>query len=750
DALANPAADAATRALWELHRRRAAEAVARTRVRAPSPRLVERDRYALRAAALLAVVAAGFVAGPDKEGRLAAAFNWRGDDADARTTRIDAWIDPPAYTGKPPLVLLGPTAVAAAEDALVSAPAGSIVVVRSAGTGHVAAKGDGGLKPAPAKAGAAAPKTGTDTRLVLGGDGTLTVTEDGTTVRTVVLKAIPDLPPRVTLLGVPKASYRGTLTLGYALADDYGVIGADARFERPVIDGKPVTGRSLVEPPKGTLALPAAPGGIGDAKTTLDLSDHPWAGAHVTMVLTARDEGGNTGESKPTEVVLPARPFTVPLARALVEQRRNLVLDPDHRDRVAMALDALDYAPEVFDVPPAVHLGLHAAQLRLKAATTDPQLVEVADLLWAMALRIENGDLTQAEQDLRAAQKELRDAMARGAPPDEIKRLTENLRKQMDKFLSEMAQRQQRNGDQVEAQNQNSRTLTEKDLQSMIDRMEKAARDGDMAEAQRLLDQLSGIMNNLKTAKGGGQQNRAMREMNRAMSDLDRMTRDQGDVRDKTFQQGDGDETDQGQAPGEDSADGGPQGQDQDGSPGNQGSQAGRGQKPGPGLGELQRRQSGLSQQLQALQKRMRELGMRDEKGLADAQEAMKQAEGALGKGQSGVGDAVGAQGRALEGLQRGMKGMGQQMAQQGGGGQPGQAQAPGEGDQQSDDQGDDTDPLGRPRQGRGTAQNNQLDVSGGLAARAARVMEELRRRLGDPTRTPEEQDYLERLLKRY
>ena len=46
--------------LWDLHRRRLAEAAGRVEVRKPSPRLVERDRFALRAAAVLALVASGF------------------------------------------------------------------------------------------------------------------------------------------------------------------------------------------------------------------------------------------------------------------------------------------------------------------------------------------------------------------------------------------------------------------------------------------------------------------------------------------------------------------------------------------------------------------------------------------------------------------------------------------------------------------------------------------------------------------
>ena len=164
---------------------------------------------------------------------------------------------------------------------------------------------------------------------------------------------------------------------------------------------------------------------------------------------------------------------------------------------------------------------------------------------------------------------------------------------------------------------------------------------------------------------------------------------------------------------------------------------------------DLQGRQQTLSRQLEALQKRMKQLGAKGEPGFDDAQGAMKQAEGALGKGQDGVDEAVEAQGRALDGLQRGMNGLGKQMAGQGQNGTSGQAQGTGESDQPSTD-GEDLDPLGRPRQGRGSAQGKELDVSGGLAARAYQVMEELRRRLANPTRPQDETDYLERLMKRY
>ena len=822
DSLANAGTDPVTQALWDLHRRRLEAALSRVEVAAPSPRLVDRDRYALRAAAVLALAAAAFVAGPDRYGRVAAAFDWRGTGVPGQGFRLDSWIDPPAYTGRPPVLLsaqstpatgqpgtaqlgsgqpgtaqLGTDRSASGEieadhsdrTKTISAPINSVVVVRSAGEGLVEIKTEGAIRPVQPGAPAAKPDgsvaqpasavpapsdtaAGQSTtpakaadaehRFTLAGDGRITVSRDGTPVARYDLRAIPDLPPTIALVGQPVRNVRGSLTLRYTIGDDYGVIGAAAEFAEPVVGGKPVTGRTLVDPPKLALMLPAAPRGLGQGETTADLGDSPWAGATVSMVLSAKDEGGNTGRSAPVSVVLPARSFTDPLARALVEQRRDLVLDPDHHDRIDTALDALTLAPDLFDAPPAVYLGLRTAKMRLDGAKGDPDLVAVADLLWAMALQIEDGDLSQTERDLRAIQQQLKDALARNAPPEEIKKLTDALRQQLDKFLAEMAQKADPSAQNDQPSDRPTRTITPQQLQAMLDRLEKSARSGDMAEAQRALDQLRNILENLKTAKRrSGQQNQASRQKQKSMGELDRMMRDQQALRDQTFQHGrqdrkssrnpdqDGDDADPSQ--GGDPQSGGqqsgkPQADQGDPSPGDQqGADGGQG-------GGLQGRQKALRQKLGQLQKQMRDMGLDGEKGFDAAGQAMKDAEEALGEGSDGTDRAVEAQGRALRALQQGAQGLAKQMAQgqQGDGeGQQDSEEGEGQDDGTGDRTGMDSDPLGRPRATHGTS-GRDLELGQGLAARAQQVLEELRRRLGDPSRPQEEQDYLERLLKHY
>ena len=79
---------------------------ARCKAGMPLPRLSARDPFALRALVLVLVVATFFAAGGDRTKRVAAAFDWHGVVTPANY-RIDAWVTPPAYTGRPPLILPG-------------------------------------------------------------------------------------------------------------------------------------------------------------------------------------------------------------------------------------------------------------------------------------------------------------------------------------------------------------------------------------------------------------------------------------------------------------------------------------------------------------------------------------------------------------------------------------------------------------------------------------------------------------------
>src|SRR5262249_21036891 len=145
----------------------------------------------------------------------------------------------------------------------------------------------------------------------------------------------------------------------YKLDDDYGVSQAQATFGLTgdqATDG--VEPHPLYKAPDFALSLPQGRTRHGVGEMIKDLTEHPWAGATVSMTLVARDDAGNEGKSEPYDLQLPQRPFYKPLAKALIEQRRDLALDANHRDRVLIALDILATAPDRFGVDAGTFLGL--------------------------------------------------------------------------------------------------------------------------------------------------------------------------------------------------------------------------------------------------------------------------------------------------------------------------------------------------------------------------------------------------------
>lgn len=774
DTLAVGQSDPVTRALWALHQSRAAAAVARLKAGRPRPHMPGHDPLALRAGVLIAALAALFVAGPEWRGRVAAAFDWRAPQAAAPSFRVDGWIDPPIYTRVPPLIV---TMSGAAKDAVqrLRAPVNSTLIVRIAGQGEAELTPNAALVPIPKdekaassrpalQSGAQASETRTSLReerfRLAGGTAELGIAASGSEPQRLVIETIPDHAPEVSRVGDLEVNGRGTFNLTYRAKDDYGIASAEGLIE-PL-----KAGRSLVPVPKIGLALPTDATGETETKTLVDLTDNPWSGARVKLTLVVRDEAGQEGRTESAEIVLPARPFTQPLARALAEERRRLVTAPDEdRARVQTALDALRIAPERFTPQPGIFLGLTTAANRLRAAKSDEDLTGVADLLWEMALKIEDGDLSDAEKALRAAQDRLKEAIERNAPDEEIKKLTEDLKQALDKFMKEFAQRakpQNRQQAERQQQQQNGQTVTPDDLEKMIKDMQEAMQRGDTAEAQRLLEQLRNVLENLQNAEGGQKSDGGMAEMNRQLDELDKMSREQQELRDETYKEGQQGQQRPGQRqrpqPGQQQGQRGQQpGQQGEGQQGQRGQgqqgQQGQGQQ-GQGGGQqgqsMGQRQQGLREQLQDLKNRMKQQGLQGEEGLADAEEAMREAEEALGRGRSG--DAVDAQGRALDGLKRGAEGMQKQMQQMAEGEGQGEGQKDGQsqGQQGRSGSGDD-DPLGRPTRGRDLSNGNVRVPNADESAvqRARRIMEELRRKLGDPSRPQEELDYFERLLRR-
>ncbi|SDI42398.1 TIGR02302 family protein [Bradyrhizobium sp. Rc2d] len=452
--------DPVAKALWQAQRERTLASLKRIRAGLPHPRLALHDPWALRALVMVMLVATFFAAGDERAMRLGAAFDWNGVLAPTNV-RVDAWVTPPLYTGKPPIILSAANKEAAALPASgpLAVPAGSTLIVRSSG-GSLDVAVSGGLKEvAPTEA---APKGTNEKHFAIAADGTAHVRAPSGQPQW-AFAATPDRPPTIALAKDPERQARGALQLSYKIEDDYGVTGADAHIALRPADTKDNAAkdnakdnskdadakgaaRPLFQPPQFPLVLPNARTRNGVGQTVKDLSEDPYAGADVTLTLTAKDEAGNEARSEPFNLRLPERLFTNSLARALIEQRRILALDANRNSEVYTALDALMIAPELFTPDAGCYLGLRSLASQLEAARTDDALREVVASMWAFAVTIEDdGVAGSVNAALRSAQDALKAALERGASEDEIRVLTQKLREAMAGKVRDLARRAEQN-----------------------------------------------------------------------------------------------------------------------------------------------------------------------------------------------------------------------------------------------------------------------------------------------------------------
>jgi uncharacterized protein (TIGR02302 family) len=722
--------DPAAASLWEAHRRRMAAVIRRLRIGWPAAGLARRDPWGLRAVLVILLVIAATDAGPDWRDRLVRSFtpNWDGGPPPLAAS-FDIWITPPDYTGLPPQFLRADTA------GPVRVPTGSTLLAQVHGGRRLPHL----LVDTETSDFQAIDKENFRAQAVLSKGQSLSVVQDGATLGRWPIEIIPDNPPVAAFAQPPRGSVHAALRLDYRATDDYGVETVKIVIRRQ--DGNPDEKIEIPLPLPGLHLKEAA------ATSYQDLSPHPWAGLPVEITVVATDALAQTGESEPVRMNLPERTFNNPVARAIIDQRKELVKDPKSSGAVAEILDDLDAKPALFHDDTVAYLALQLAALRLREDDAAAAVATVVPLLWDTALRIEDGGLSLAENELRRLQQQLQDALAKGAPDEEIDRLMRELSDSLNRYLQALAENAQNQPDDGRPVDPSSKVVTSRDLQRMIDRARELAHSGAQQQAREMLSQLQDMLENLRTARPGNSDQSGNSEAEQTMRGLRDLMQRQQQLLDHSFRAqrrlGAGQGQRQGQGQG--------QGQRQGQSPGNQ---TGQDDQPGDSAdgsaGDLNDSATQQEQLRHALGDMMRHMG----DGLGDipdplgrAERAMHDAVGALERGAPGA--AINPQSEALDELQQGARDFAKQLQDRTakGWGNPGNGETT---SQESPDK-DDRDPFGRPLSSNGPYDQGDVTIPDeGILQKSRQILDELRRRAGDRSRPTLELDYIERLLRRF
>ncbi|WP_367646620.1 TIGR02302 family protein [Ruegeria arenilitoris] len=737
------AMDEDSRALWQAHQARMAARAARAGPVKPDLNLAARDPYALRYAALLALVVGLLFGSFWKVGSVAQMTP--GTAVAGQGPSWEGWVEPPRYTGLPTLYLAdqsGPT---------LTVPQGSRVTLRF--------YGEVGAHSLTETSSSASTTTATDPdqEFVVESSGRLSI--EGPAGRDWGVEVIVDAPPVIAVAEPATAEAGGQIKLPFSARDDYGILSGTALIELDLSAVDRRHGLAVEPEPRDAvtvdLPMPIA-GDRSDFTEDLieDFSEHPWAHLPVKITLSAVDAADQVSESDVYRTDLPARRFFDPLAAAVIEQRRDLLWSRDNAKRVAQLLRAVSHRPEDVFRSETAYLRLRYILRRLETFTEfglgPEQQTEIAQALWDLAILIEEGTLADALERMRRAQERLTEAMQNGASDEEIAELMQELREATDEYLRQLQRLAQENPDgQQGQQNQSgeSMQMTQDDLQRMMDRIQELMEQGRMAEAQQALEEFQQMMENMRVTQGQGQGQQS--EGQQAMEGLAETLREQQGLSDEAFrdlQEQFNPGAQAGESQGNEGRSGGQgRGQSHEGQGGQgQGSDhAGEGQQ---GQGTLADRQQALRDELNRQQQNLPGAGTPEgdaaRESLGRAGRAMDEAEDALRS--DDLAEAIDRQSEAMEALREGMRELGEAMAQN-------QQNQPGQGTQDGDMQANNRDPLGRNPGAAGSISTEENLLQGDDVYRRAReLLDEIRRRTGETDRPRIELEYLKRLLERF
>jgi uncharacterized protein (TIGR02302 family) len=702
DTQAIGADDPASQQVWAAHRARMAARAASARAVEPDLKLSSRDPYGLRYMALTVLVV-GLMFG--SLWRVASLSDLTpGAAAAAAGPTWEGWAQPPAYTAKPTLYLTDQ-----AEGAL-TLPVGTRITLRLYGDpgALILAETVSGRTNVP-------PASQPNQDFVVTQEGRLAI--QGAGGREWTVRLVPDLPPSIVPTGEMRREADGRFKQDFTASDDYGVQKGEVTIalDLAAVDRRYglTIGPEAAAPVVLDLPMPMKRDRKTVAQTLVDdLSKDLLANMPVTMSFTATDAAGQTGQAAVLQTTLPGRRFFDPLAAALIEMRRDLLWNRANAARVVQVLKAVTYKPEGFIRNEKAYLRLRVLVGDLDrhvADLTPEQRDTMAEELWQISLMVEDGDLADALERLKRAQDRVEQAIKNGASPAEIDALMKEMQDALNDYMQKQAEQNGKDPDAQTSQNGQTMTMTQDQLQQMMDKLQQLMKEGKTAEAQQLMEQLRDFMNNMKVTQGDGQGSGQGKPGDQAMKDLNQTLRDQQGLSDDSFRDLQSGEPGDGQA--------------------------------------LADRQRDLQRRLDQMQKGGKLPGAGDPQGqegrrqLDQAGRAMKDAEEALRQGD--LGGALDKQAEALDALRGGIRNLGeaQANAEQKDGTQQGQAatkEAP-EGQR---------DPLGR-ESGNSARYGTDKSLMQGndVYRRAQDLLDEIRKRAGEQARPEGERSYLKRLL---
>ncbi|MAF67885.1 MAG: hypothetical protein CMH25_00870 [Micavibrio sp.] len=546
-------------------------------------------------------------------------------------------------------------------------------------------------------------------------DMRLKITQYGFPRYTLPIHIVSDTPPSIALIKKPEVTRDAQILTPIEVSDDIAIEKIRLKISKPgFAENYPDFDAPVFERP----AYIKTKGQKQELTEKFDTAEHPWAGKEALLTFEVVDGKGQTGQTQSTILVtLPEKQFRHPLAQRLISLRKQLFTSSlQERIRIAQKIRSERNSLSNYQGDKVIFLALTSSFQRLLFDYDGRATPSVTQILWDVAVKLEDGALGLALKDVQKERQKLFEALN---DPDrsefEKMQAIADLQKALQRLWQEAAKEMQKRMQQMDV---SDLTMQQQGfdphlLNDFMEQMKDEILEGNTQKAEEMFAQLENLLNNLDPANAP-QLTLEMREAMEQLAQLDQVIQEQEQLLEETTQ-----------------------------CAGNS-TNAGTGTNNTPSVNDVRGRQGALEEQVRGMSNSLEQIpeGSQARERLNKAMQKMVEANQALDREDFEA--ATTAQRKALEALNQLSKDMRQQMAQQfqqngmpipfSFGMQPGQRDPFGRIMENGNSMGSDREILPR--------EQRQKRIKG--------ILEELRKRASEQQRPLEEKDYFKRLLQQW
>lgn len=435
--------------------------------------------------------------------RLVSSFRPGYDDATIPLPKVEAWIEPAAYSNEPPIYLQN-------KHDKIEVPQNShmhITITGLVSKPQIYDNTNGTIIPSPHIQQLDRITWQIDGLIV--SSGKLFIKGRGRHIAQWLFDVPPNNPPSISWTG-PITLQKETLynVFPFAASQRYGIAELQIKLYRSVSSPKHLEAIDHLSIP-----LIGHPHQVKQSFKK-NLTDSIWVGETIFAVLQAKDISGQQTQSNPAPFIIPNPAFITKTAKSIQKIRIDLGRNQENHFNAALRLQALTNQSNIFESHDLfLNLVTLIALLNNDNLSKKTITAEAVDRLWQMALDVEerqqgNPAMTRMFQNYRAAQENLRNQLA--VMRQKGKNVTyedkEKLQKALDNIQAVIGNKVQDLITQAKKQNiaiPNSTNLTNLKnniFNNTLKRLRKAAENGDQAETERQLQKLTNMLSKMKNA----------------------------------------------------------------------------------------------------------------------------------------------------------------------------------------------------------------------------------------------------------